>query len=86
MISSKVWKEISRPASLSLFSTLNTVNKMIVREVLTNPELINDFDFFNDTKDTVSWLNGIGTPEAKVRSKKLQEADHAHWKKARNQE
>jgi len=59
---------------------------MIVREVLTNPELINDFDFFNDTKDTVNWLNWIGTPEAKAVSKKLQGADHAHWKKARNQD
>jgi len=52
---------------------------MIVREVLTNPELIDKFDFFNDTKDTVSWLNRIGTLEAKALSKKLQEADRAYW-------
>jgi hypothetical protein len=37
---------------------------MIVREVLANPALLNNFDYFNDAKDTVAWLLAIGTDEA----------------------
>lgn len=32
---------------------------MIVREILDKPELIDDFDFFNDAIDTARWLRSI---------------------------
>lgn len=32
---------------------------MIVREVLTSPELMENFDHFNDYKDTMNWLAGV---------------------------
>ncbi|KKL66534.1 hypothetical protein LCGC14_2144020 [marine sediment metagenome] len=32
---------------------------MIVRKILDNPDLIDDFDFFNDYKDTLHWLKGF---------------------------
>jgi hypothetical protein len=54
---------------------------MIVREILKQPELIKQFDFFNDAKDTINWLKHVGTPEAVECAKKLQEADDAYWKK-----
>lgn len=37
---------------------------MIVREILENPSLIDNFDWFNDGKDTIHFLKGCFTPEA----------------------
>lgn len=32
---------------------------MIVRDVLKHPELLDNFDWFNDGKDTIQWLHGF---------------------------
>lgn len=43
---------------------------MIVREILQNPNLADDFDFFNDYKDTMAWLKrcpGAGEIVAKLK-------------------
>lgn len=32
---------------------------MIVREVIKNPSLIDNFDYFNDSEDTINWLKSI---------------------------
>ncbi len=37
---------------------------MIVRELLDNPSLIENFDFFNDYFDTKWWLWNIRTTQA----------------------
>lgn len=42
---------------------------MIVRDVLSNPELLNNFDWFNDTDDTINWLLGAGSEHAELISK-----------------
>lgn len=31
-------------------------DRMIRRDILTNPERLNSFDWFNDAKDTIAWL------------------------------
>jgi len=35
---------------------------MIVREVLKDPALLAEFDYFNDAKDTIQWLREVGSP------------------------
>lgn len=32
---------------------------MIVRDVLKHPELIDNFDWYNDGDDTIRWLMGV---------------------------
>ncbi len=54
---------------------------MIVREILASPELITNFDFFNDTKDTVSWLRGVNTPESMALAVELSAASAAWYQK-----
>lgn len=44
---------------------------MIVREILRKPELINFFDYFNDTDDTVRFLRSCQTPEADAIAEQL---------------
>lgn len=34
---------------------------MIVREILTDPDLLDCFDLFNDAKDTINWLRWMAT-------------------------
>lgn len=36
---------------------------MIVRGILENPSLADNFDYFNDYHDTMGWLLGLGTPD-----------------------
>ena len=45
---------------------------MIIREIVDHPELIETFDFFNDTKDTIQYLKRNGHDEL---AKKLRAAD-----------
>ncbi len=60
---------------------------MIVREILTMPELLDDFDYFNDSKDTLLWLNIIisNAPNPEVKQKylnlkeKLEQQTKAFW-------
>lgn len=41
---------------------------VIVRAVLTNPQLIDEpFDYFNDANDTINWLLKMNRPELAVR-------------------
>jgi len=35
---------------------------MIVRAVLTHPELIERFDWFNDGQNTINWLKWVKAP------------------------
>ena len=50
---------------------------MIIRAMLSNPiEEIKRFDFFNDYKDTVSWLKPIKTEQSEA-AIKLLEKGHA---------
>ncbi len=47
---------------------------MIVRAVLSNPELIERFDWFNDGNDTIGWLRWImKTDEAAALADKMEE-------------
>lgn len=48
---------------------------MIIRELKNNPELINNFDFFNDYKDTKAYLirNNLNKLLAKL------EKGHKKW-------
>ena len=50
---------------------------MIVRAVVEDPSLIDRFDYFNDTDDTVRWLMGTGHEDL---ARKLREADRKYWK------
>ena len=60
---------------------------MIVREILTMPELLDDFDYFNDSKDTLLWLNimisNATNPETKHQylniKEKLEQQTKAFW-------
>lgn len=45
---------------------------MIVREVLQDRKYMRPFDYFNDAKDTICWLKGVGTPEALALADELQ--------------
>jgi hypothetical protein len=49
---------------------------MIVREILERPEIINRFDHFNDSKDTISWLRSIGKHELADRL----EVEYFEWR------
>lgn len=41
---------------------------MIVRQVLINPEIIDEpFDYFNDANDTINWLLKMNRPELAVK-------------------
>lgn len=37
---------------------------MIVREILSDPNIIDNFDFFNDASDTLSFLRHVNSPES----------------------
>lgn len=60
---------------------------MIVREILTMPELLDDFDYFNDDKDTLLWLNimisNATNPELKQQylnlKERLEQQTKAFW-------
>ena len=43
---------------------------MIVREIVQMPELLWNFDYFNDSKDTISHLRSIGQDELADKLKK----------------
>lgn len=58
---------------------------MRVREVLKDPTILDNFDFFNDTKDTLSYLRGVNTPESLALAEELERRDKTHWQK-RNEE
>lgn len=50
---------------------------MIIREILDHPELIESFDFFNNSKDTINWLMSGGHENL---ARKLRQADRVYWK------
>lgn len=51
---------------------------MIVREILKDPKLLENFDFFNDYDDTARWLRGLATTDAAQRAFELR-ARHQTW-------
>ena len=60
---------------------------MIIREIQTEPELIENFDFFNDFKDTEKFLIceiKFGDPAQVSKNQdileKLQQADRDYWR------
>ena len=56
---------------------------MIRRDILDNPDkVLGSFDFFNDAKDTISWLRGREELARGVRWK-LEKAND-EWLKAKN--
>lgn len=57
---------------------------MIRRDILDNPDkVLGSFDFFNDAKDTISWLRGREGLAREVRWK-LEKAND-EWLKAKNE-
>jgi hypothetical protein len=46
---------------------------MIVREVLKQPELLDCFDWFNDSGDTIRFLKGVGTKESLALAEKMEQ-------------
>ena len=54
---------------------------MIVRAILTNPEIASNFDFFNDFKNTENWLMRL--PESPERNEALDRlrVEYAKWLK-----
>lgn len=53
---------------------------MIVRGILINPDLSNDFDFPNDYQNTKGWLERLDTFEASIAIRVLdQAAEVAGW-------
>ncbi len=55
-------------------------NNMIIREVLQNPELVHNFDYFNDFNDTVKWLHHPCQPNAAKCTELIQKLTEAHGK------
>jgi hypothetical protein len=51
---------------------------MINRRILLHPEELDNFDFFNDAKDTVQWLKRQQTADADLLAASLQEK-YRHW-------
>ena len=58
---------------------------MIDRAILEHPELIVNFDYFNDAENTIAWLrNQIGSPKAIAIADRLAEGFEtfkANWRK-----
>ena len=52
---------------------------MIVRAVLDHPELVDKFDYFNDTSDTLRFLRSVNTPESLAIAARLEQKDQEWW-------
>lgn len=63
---------------------------MIVKEIVSMPELLDNFDYFNDSKDTLLWLNimihnasNLETKQKYINLKeKLEQQTKAYWDNA----
>lgn len=53
---------------------------MIVRAVLTDPSLLDRFDYFNDAKDTIVWLSSSAHPDAPERLQQLRDRAAVYWR------
>lgn len=52
---------------------------MIIREILAEPDrTIGRFDFFNDARDTISWLKSLRTDEADQIAERLN-VEYRKW-------